>query len=724
MATPDDSVSGNEKPVPLGRILSNASSILNRLFSKRPESQLEVGEFRQNIPHRSNTLNLGFSSLSLNEQDQRLTETIGVELIRGWGDVPVVGESFYEHSFKQLHRRLLKNPDGQFLQWAEVVTNPRNPHSKSGKAVEVYVDGLQVGHIAEKLAPIVFDALEYLGGRAAVQARVHLDTTSGGFRWSSVELHMAIPPTPTTNTSNHKIDSVMYGPKFLPIGLFHTNSNAGTLIQNLSVGEVLIAGVNLKFQGSSVSVCTVEGVEFLNNVELEISPEHPFFALPSLPYVTAKIRRCENGFHVGLQISEDQKIVKVRTGNAVSPAGNQLSSKHHLGLTPSGNWTVIRRIPFASAASDFKIPLEFEARESQPLVYFWAQLDSRYGTFMTPWGFRGALYRKTEISIRKQLDSLPDFVTLVRGIYDPESKKVIFEADLDLNADLILLPQRPIEPQSALNGRQPRVVNSLPKARKIKEQTPAPVPKFDIYSERLDILSRKLSASGLDHLEDTYLYPCLKELFTNHEASGAKKWLLVGGNRFDIGQSSAAKDAARRGIPIVPTSRLRAMLADDLVAFPRYRALTRYEDWFESLGVANYGSWGFTLQTLDLRNVDVLLIPGAALDERSLIESMSFSAELVGSSESKAGLSRLFTELGGGVLDTILVRAKLRFFSGNEGLAVKVYKGELFLGRAPANESNSLAESARLYKLDEVWVRIDWTSKARFKSAFTFVGND
>ncbi len=721
MATPDDSVSGNEKPVPLGRILSKASSILNRLFSKRPESQLEVGEFRQSTPHRSNTLNLRFSSLSLNEQDQRLSETIGVELIRGWGDVPVVGESFYEHSFKQLHRRLLKNPDGQFLQWAEVVTNPRNPHSKSGKAVEVYVDGLQVGHIAEKLAPIVFDTLEYLGGRAAVQASVHLDTSSGSFRWSSVDLHMAIPLTPTTDTSNHKIDSVMYGPKFLPIGLFHTHSNAGTLIHNLSVGEVLIAVVNLKLQGSSVSVCTVEGVEFLNNVELEISPEHPFFALPLLPYVTAKIRRCENGFHVGIQTSEDQKIVKVRTGNAVSPAGNQLSSKYQLGLTPSGNWTVIRRIPFAS---DFKIPVEFEARESQPLVYFWAQLDSRYGTFMTHWGFRGALYRKTEIGIRKQLDSLPDFVALVRGIYDPESKKVTYEADLNLNSDLTLLPQRPIEPQSALHGRQPRIVNSLPKARKIKEQTPAPVPEFDTYSERLDILSRKLSASGLDDLEDTYLYPCLKELFTTHVAPETKKWLLVGGNRFDLGQSSAAKEAARRGTPIVSTNRLRTILADDLVAFPRYRALTRYENWFESLGVANYGSWGFSLQTLDLRNVDLLLIPGAALDERSLFESMSFSAELVGSSESKAGLSRLFTELGGGVLDTILVKAKLRFISGNEGLAVKIYKGELFLGRAPANESNSLAESARLYKLDEVWVRIDWKSQARFKSAFTFVGND
>ncbi len=707
----------------LGRILKNASSILSRLFAWRPESQVEVDQFRQNISRRSNPMNLAFSSLSLNEQDQRPSDTIGVELIRGW-DVPVVGESFYEHSFKQLHRRLLRNPGGQFLQWAEVVTNPRNPHSKSGKAVEVYVDGLQVGHIAEKLAPIVFDALEYLGGRAAVQARVQLDTSSGSFRWSSVELHMAIPPTPTTDTANHKIDSVMYGPQFLPIGLFHANTNAGTLIRNLSLGEVLIAGVNLQFQGSSVSVCTVEGVEFLNNVGLEISPEHPFFALPLLPYVTAKIRRCENGFHVGIQTSEDQKIVKVRTGNAVSPAGHQLSSKYQLGLTPSGNWIVIRRIPFASPASDFKIPLEFEVRESQPLVYFWAQLDPRYGTFMTPWGFRGTLYRKTEISIRKQLDSLPDFVTLVRGIYDPESKKVTYEADLNLNnSDLILLPQRPIEPQSALNGRQPRVVHSLPKARKIKEQTPAPIPKFDIYSERLDILSRKLSASGFDHLEDIYLFPCLKELFTTHVASETKKWLLVGGNRFDIGQSSVAKEAARRGMPIVPTSRLRAMLADDLVTFPRYRALTRYEDWFESLGVANHGSWGFTLQTLDLRNVDVLLIPGAALDERSLFESMSFSAELVGTSESKAGLSRLFTELGGGVLDTILVKGNLRFISGNRRLAVEVYKGDLFLGRAPANQSNSLAESARLYKLDEVWVRIDWTSKARFKSAFTFVGN-
>lgn len=652
-------------------------------------------------------------------QDSQTLNSLSVELLKGWS-MPIVGESFYGPSFEQLHSRLLKEPNGRFLESAQVITSPQNSYSKSGKAVAVYVGGLQVGHISEAIAPIAFDALQFLGGRANVGARVHLDTSSGSFRWSSVRLDMALPPRLSDSAANHKIDTVMYGPRFTDLGLFSADVNTGSLISNLAVGEALVATVNLELAGANVVVCTVSGDPILLSIKLKVPIDHSLFSSGKLAYLAAKIERFEHGFAVGLQTTQDQKIVKVRTGDAVSPAGNVLSSRFKLGLTPSGNWVKVRGALFTSR--DLQIPTEFQPSERCPRVYFWAEVSPENNDMLTSWGFRASFYQKTIESMRQRLDSLPSFLVLVRADYDAVKKKPSYEADLDLEGAFVALPDRPIVPTKSLSGSKPRIVSSKTNSPKSAIKKVEPQPAFTESVSKPEMLSGKLRTTHFDYLEDTYLLPCLQELFTENRKEDSEASTLVGGKTFHIDESSAAKDAARRGASILTSSMVRKLLVDELAPMPKYQALVRYEDWFANQRLTDFGGWGFKVQSFDFTRGDVALMPGAALDERPLFDSASFSAELVGLSDSRVGLSNLIASLDGAVLDTILIKGKLRFSTAKSGLVAEVFKGELFLGRTPANQSASLAESAKLYGLSEVWVRVDWISKTRFKGAFSFFG--
>lgn len=701
------------------RLLARASGFLPWGKGGTPELSEAIDQHR----HDRSVLNDNGSLLSVaerqSEQNPRTLEPLQVELLRGWS-VPVVGESFYENSFKQLHSRLKREPSGQFLESAEIRANPENSYSKSGKAVAVYVGGLQVGHIAEAIAPLVFDSLQQLGGRGKVGARVHLDTSSGSFRWSSVRLEMALPPRLSDNAANHKIDTIMFGPRFTDLGLFSADANAGSLISSLAVGEALVATVNLRLDGANVLICTVSGAPFLRPVNLKLSIDHSLFSSSQLAYLTAKIERVELGFAVGIQTTQDQKSVKVRTGDAISPVGNVLSSKFKLGLSPTGNWVKVRSVQFAASHSE--IPSEFLPSERSPRVYFWAEVWPENKSLLTVWGFRASFYQKTIDSLRKQLDSLPNFLVLVRADFDAVKKKLNYEVDLDLGRAFIALPERPIVPANTLSGIRPRIVTSKSSPARAANPKPQPKPALAENVSKLLMLSGSLQTTRLDYLEDTYLLPCLQDIFNANRKEDSKAFTLVGGNTFNVDESSAAKDAARRGSPILTTSMVRLQLVDELATMPKYQALLRYENWFANQGLEDFGGWGFKLQSFDFTRGDIALIPGAALDERPMFDSASFSADLVGMSDSKEELSNLISGLGGTVFDTILIKGKLRFSNANSGLVVQVFKGELFLGRTPANQSASFAESARFYGLDEVWVRIDWTSKTRFKGAFSFFG--
>ena len=83
-------------------------------------------------------------------------------------------------------------------------------------------------------------------------------------------------------------------------------------------------------------------------------------------------------------------------------------------------------------------------------------------------------------------------------------------------------------------------------------------------------------------------------------------------------------------------------------------------------------------------------------------------------------LKEIFTELGDKELDSLILKAEDAYLGESPQSRLALMRNGLFLGRKPAKESESLAESANLYNLREAWVRVDWKSANRFSAEFDF----
>lgn len=101
-------------------------------------------------------------------------------------EISVVGESFYRSNFDALRQELDYEGSSEHRVTAELRVDPSNPHSPSGKAVKVLINGHHVGHIPEVLAPQVFDTLTPRGGSATVPALLYLDKEIGHGERNSV----------------------------------------------------------------------------------------------------------------------------------------------------------------------------------------------------------------------------------------------------------------------------------------------------------------------------------------------------------------------------------------------------------------------------------------------------------------------------------------------------------------------------------------------------------
>lgn len=134
-------------------------------------------------------------------------------------------------------------------------------------------------------------------------------------------------------------------------------------------------------------------------------------------------------------------------------------------------------------------------------------------------------------------------------------------------------------------------------------------------------------------------------------------------------------------------------------------------------------SWTDASSSFDFKDVDAVLIPGAALDDRNVFSAISFIGALVGLAESKTQLAEFFELLGGEILDSIVIQATISFKDGNSGLVMELHRNGVFLGRTPANQTESLAESARIYSLTDAWVKINWLASGKFKAEFSFFGH-
>jgi hypothetical protein len=100
----------------------------------------------------------------------------------------VVGESFYPDNF----RLVLEEIGGQYKSLCDssldLVLDPHNPFSSSGKAVAVCYEGLTLGYVPEKIAPAVHSIVEESDGRASVEGEIWFAARQGEHRRNSVRI--------------------------------------------------------------------------------------------------------------------------------------------------------------------------------------------------------------------------------------------------------------------------------------------------------------------------------------------------------------------------------------------------------------------------------------------------------------------------------------------------------------------------------------------------------
>lgn len=109
------------------------------------------------------------------------------------GHFEVVGESFYSAQFARVARKLGAREGEERFITAELRLDPTNPHSKSGKAVAVYLLGGKVGHIPESECAEVYDAIIAKGMKASCEARVYFDSPLSPKPRHSVSLDLRRP---------------------------------------------------------------------------------------------------------------------------------------------------------------------------------------------------------------------------------------------------------------------------------------------------------------------------------------------------------------------------------------------------------------------------------------------------------------------------------------------------------------------------------------------------
>ena len=106
----------------------------------------------------------------------------------------IVGESFYSDAFSRIARKLGKPSGAEAEVDVELRLDPSNPHSKSGKAVAVFVLGHTVGHISEPDCVQLFDLIAQRGYEAGCAGRIFFDDFKRERPRHSVSLYLDFPP--------------------------------------------------------------------------------------------------------------------------------------------------------------------------------------------------------------------------------------------------------------------------------------------------------------------------------------------------------------------------------------------------------------------------------------------------------------------------------------------------------------------------------------------------
>ena len=633
--------------------------------------------------------------------------------LQSGGQLEIVGESYYSKSFERLAKFRGSSSGEEKLRVAELHVEPGNKFSKSGKAVSVKIQGHQVGHLPERIAPMFFDFLSTHGGSAECTAQISFDSKEYGYKWSSVWVGTQVPPVLETEAADLKVASLAFGSIEHDLGACKAISVEGTILGTLNVGDSFLGEFNLVKAGDRIVIHSVDEVPLL---ELDDPKRQTLLSgFDALFYLSLSISRTDDGYRATLISNSELTRRRVRTGYTISAAGNTLSRRHTIFLVPTDSgW-----IKFKSFNEHLpSIPGVQNSFVSGSAVYLWATLDYDGRLFSAPHGgLLGTLYAVKEKWFRTEFKKIR-FQALTR--ISVNGGKFTVEANVDASSEFLPMPERPVIPvvENQLPSKS-TIIQSGPKQQKKKTEIavkPAFATEFDIA--RLE--EGEITGSGFTYFED-FIWNVFVELGWRggNRVTKSRSSVFVAGSNLELDSSSAARDAAKYSVPIVPIKRFRELAQAKLRESANYRAIERYERWLVDLG-ANLASFDSPLANLLGTGADTFLVPGGAVDARSPSEDLSFIGSLTGTSESKEALKTLFESLGGQVLDCIILKAQGTYSGASPNLRLEFSRGGVFLGRTPANQYESLAESAQLYGIKEAWVRLDWKSSNRFSAEFDF----
>lgn len=155
---------------------------LVRKYETDSEMALGALAFRASLEERRGRVKTDDPRKSLEETEKREGATA---LEKG---IEIVGESFYGGSFIAIRRNLAIEAGSEKVLHGKLRNEPGNPHSLSGKAVQVLAAGKKVGYLPERLAPGVFGILEPDDGEMDVLLRVWFDYEENTPQRNSVRL--------------------------------------------------------------------------------------------------------------------------------------------------------------------------------------------------------------------------------------------------------------------------------------------------------------------------------------------------------------------------------------------------------------------------------------------------------------------------------------------------------------------------------------------------------
>lgn len=644
------------------------------------------------------------------------------------GSVQVVGESFYPASFSRLLRREKQLHEGKWRHdgaRARLEVEPGNPHSKSGKAVAVLIDGEQVGHIPEPIAPIFFDFLSSIGGVAECECRIYFDRhgtrSSISRERNSVTLYTLTPPVLAEPRTQFTLPSLAEGDVRKFLGRFERVESEGSVLEVVKKRDTFIGPFNLFLRDDHVEIASVDGRPLLSSVTTEPSPREIFRGSSMLLYVTLAVTKESETYTVAVYGDSNLSHQRTLASNSLNPQGRVLSRSSSIFLAPQADSWVKMILSKPSLPEKANILSELIRRVGESgAIYAWAEGDGKSGFVSPETGVRAICYQKDRDRIERNF-SLAQFYALLR--IDVSHGKATVSVNLHTAADYLPFAVRPLiaEATGRLQGSEPIVLPKAPSKTKPRGKLAEP-PAYSLDFELSALEKGAIVGTQLTILEEVVLSAARSLRWpTDSKVTKSRTSILLVGENFQIEDTGKAHLAAKYLKPIVPMRVFREKARDSLLGSPIYEALERYEAWIKIMDGDVLSNASPVKKLLD-RKIDLYLIPGGSVDPRSPSQDLRFSETLKVPEESKPLLRQLFPEAGGRQRDTIIFQAEARRTEDGPRTEVRFFRNDLLVAGAAWSRTGAL-DGTRFRNTRTSWVRLDWTSTNGFRASLDLDGS-